>query len=117
MRFKNCLQTLALAFLVMLVASPIKALTQKNTADDVWSRVGWNLGWATGCNALPYSATRDPHKKVQALRDKGLISEREYKNYSARRNKFLKLESAGCNYDDVKGAVDAINRYLDGIDK
>lgn len=105
------------SLIALMAATPSKAVTVTNPDDSVWSRLGWNLGWATGCNALPYSATMDPHRKVKTLRDKELISERDYKEYITRRNEFLRLESSGCEHAKVKRAVDQINRYLESIDK
>lgn len=76
-----------------MVALPAQAVTVTNPDDTVWSRLGWNLGWATGCNMLPYAATMDPHRKVKELRDKGLVNEREYKDYITRRNEFISVKS------------------------
>ena len=105
-------------FLVTLMASsPINAVTVTNPDDTVWSKIGWNLGWATGCNALSYSETMDPHRKVKSLRDQGLISEREFKDYTARRHEFLSSKSRGCDHTRVKRTVDRINRYLESVDK
>ena len=101
---------------VMVILVPIqsKGITVTNPdQDELWAKIGWNLGWAAGCNVVRYNDTQSIHRRIKELHKAAKISDREYRLYNRRR-----LESAAssnCSKAKVEELLEIFDRIL--VDK
>lgn len=79
---------------------------------DVWSRIGWGMGWAHKCN-VRYPELVELHKKVQSLDVAGKLPGSAYSKYAQQRTRFIgNITSQGCSSEKVDSFIEDLKAYL-----
>ena len=84
------------------------------TTKDVWTKIGWNLGYVKGCNTN-YSGYRETKERINSLRESGKIKERQYKTITHQIGRVTGASPQGCRKSKNTVILDRINEYLDRI--